>query len=174
MYNTERVSAFKSIYLKIVFIWHKSSFCYKCFYSNYILIYLLRHSNRGFKNSCLYFETFLKLDKKCTFIFDVLLGYTRSLAWLKIKKSNKKNCRLCVNIYVSIVFCIFSVSFKLADIYTRLTKRSPNKSHEAEGDVLMLITCAATLGEKFVRWANANAKGLCDIPSMVPGKKIGT
>ncbi|XP_018574679.1 three-prime repair exonuclease 1 isoform X2 [Anoplophora glabripennis] len=56
----------------------------------------------------------------------------------------------------------------------KMTKRSPIKEHQAEGDVLMLITCAATLGEKFVNWANVNAKNFCDIPSMAPGKKIGT
>lgn len=55
-----------------------------------------------------------------------------------------------------------------------MIKRSPVKEHQAEGDVSMLITCAATLGEKFVNWANVHAKNFCEVPSMVPGKKIGT
>nr|XP_023018586.1 three prime repair exonuclease 2-like [Leptinotarsa decemlineata] len=66
------------------------------------------------------------------------------------------------------------ISFKLCDVYTRLTNRPPENLHQAEGDVLMLITCAATLGDKFVDWANLNARKFCDIPAMVPGKKIGT
>ncbi|KAG5881768.1 hypothetical protein JTB14_005531 [Gonioctena quinquepunctata] len=61
----------------------------------------------------------------------------------------------------------FGVSFKLCDIYTRLTNRPPKNLHHAEGDVLMLITCAATLGDKFVDWANENAKNFSEIPPML-------
>ncbi|KAJ8924702.1 hypothetical protein NQ315_000853 [Exocentrus adspersus] len=68
----------------------------------------------------------------------------------------------------------FGVSFKLSDIYSRLIKRSPIKEHQAEGDVMMLIMCASTLGDNFLNWANANATKFCDIPLMVAEKKIGT
>ncbi|CAH1155732.1 unnamed protein product [Phaedon cochleariae] len=68
----------------------------------------------------------------------------------------------------------FDVSFKLGDVYSRLTKKSPQNVHQAEGDVLMLIMSAATMGDRFVDWANSNAKKFYDIPPMVPGKKIGT
>ncbi|KAJ8977889.1 hypothetical protein NQ317_010084 [Molorchus minor] len=67
-----------------------------------------------------------------------------------------------------------NISFRLGDVYTRLTKNRPTNEHRAEGDVLMLLTCAATLGDKFVDWSNSNAKNFCDIPPMVPGKKCGT
>lgn len=46
--------------------------------------------------------------------------------------------------------------------------------HRAEGDNILLMTCVATLGDKFVDWANQNAKSFCDVPSMTASKKIGT
>lgn len=68
----------------------------------------------------------------------------------------------------------FRISYKLGDVYSRLTKKNPIGSHQADADVQMLIMCAATLGDSFVDWCNQNAKKFCDIPSMVPGRKIGT
>lgn len=73
------------------------------------------------------------------------------------------------------VFSLYcSISFKLGDIYQRCTKKSPINAHNAESDVLMLMTCAATKGDKFVDWCNKNSKKFCDIPPMTPGKKLGT
>lgn len=66
------------------------------------------------------------------------------------------------------------MSFKLVDIYERLTNKTSKDAHQAESDVLMLITCAATLGDKFVDWANKHSTRFTDIPPMTPGKKIGT
>ncbi|XP_072397096.1 three-prime repair exonuclease 1 isoform X2 [Diabrotica undecimpunctata] len=74
----------------------------------------------------------------------------------------------------SIKILDFSVSYKLGDVFSRLTKKAPSNSHQADGDVQMLIMCAATLGDTFVDWCNQNAKKFSDIPAMVPGKKIGT
>ncbi|XP_072397095.1 uncharacterized protein [Diabrotica undecimpunctata] len=68
----------------------------------------------------------------------------------------------------------YGVSYKLGDVFSRLTKKAPSNSHQADGDVQMLIMCAATLGDTFVDWCNQNAKKFSDIPAMVPGKKIGT
>lgn len=68
----------------------------------------------------------------------------------------------------------FGPSYKLGDIFTRLTNKQPINSHQADGDVQMLIMCAATLGDRFVDWSNENSKRFCDVPAMVPGKKIGT
>ncbi|XP_050514633.1 uncharacterized protein LOC126889932 isoform X2 [Diabrotica virgifera virgifera] len=68
----------------------------------------------------------------------------------------------------------YGISYKLGDVFSRLTKKAPINSHQADGDVQMLIMCAATLGDSFVDWCNQNAKKFCDIPAMVPGKKIGT
>ncbi|XP_050295254.1 uncharacterized protein LOC126735342 [Anthonomus grandis grandis] len=67
----------------------------------------------------------------------------------------------------------FGVSFKLVDVYKRLTNQEPMEAHHAEGDVLMLALCAATLGDTFIEWANCNKKYFCDIPKMEPGKRIG-
>ncbi|KAL3284688.1 hypothetical protein HHI36_018837 [Cryptolaemus montrouzieri] len=64
-------------------------------------------------------------------------------------------------------------SFKLCDIYKRLTHKDPNNSHHAEADVDYLIHCAAFYGEKFVEWSNKNAKYLSSIPHMRPGIEIG-
>lgn len=47
-------------------------------------------------------------------------------------------------------------------------------AHNAEADVIMLMTCAATMSDKFVNWCNKNAKKFGDIPPMTPGRKIGT
>lgn len=63
---------------------------------------------------------------------------------------------------------------KLTDIYQRITNTTPKTAHQAEADVLMLITCAAALGDVFVNWANQNAKKFSDIPAMTPGRKLGT
>ncbi|XP_056648385.1 three-prime repair exonuclease 1 isoform X2 [Diorhabda sublineata] len=68
----------------------------------------------------------------------------------------------------------FSGGYKLGDVYSRLTKKEPIGAHQADADAQMLIMCAATLGDTFVDWCNQNAKKLCDIPTMVPGRKIGT
>ncbi|RZB73485.1 three-prime repair exonuclease 1, partial [Asbolus verrucosus] len=65
-------------------------------------------------------------------------------------------------------------SYKLQDLFTRLTSKQPLKTHEAEGDVVMLITCAAVFGEKFVAYANGNSMKFSDVPPMKPGKRIGT
>lgn len=46
--------------------------------------------------------------------------------------------------------------------------------HKAEGDVTMLLECAATMGDQFVDWANQNAKHFSEIPAMIPGKSIST
>ncbi|KRT84645.1 hypothetical protein AMK59_554, partial [Oryctes borbonicus] len=64
-------------------------------------------------------------------------------------------------------------SYKLIDVYKRLTSKVNANSHLADQDVNMLIECAATLGQDFVDWANANAKKLSDIPKMKPGVKLG-
>lgn len=64
-------------------------------------------------------------------------------------------------------------SFTLSNLYQRLTTKSPVDAHHAEGDVNMLIECAAKVGQPFVDWCNLNAKRFCDIPMMVPGKAIG-
>ncbi|KAK9886836.1 hypothetical protein WA026_018486 [Henosepilachna vigintioctopunctata] len=64
-------------------------------------------------------------------------------------------------------------SFKLCDIYKRLTCKDPVHSHHAEGDVDCLIHCAAAYGDDFVEWANKNAKFFSTIPAMRPGVKIG-
>lgn len=63
-------------------------------------------------------------------------------------------------------------SFKLGDIYTRYTSKQASNAHNAEGDVNMLIMCAATLGDEFVDWANRNAKKFLDIPIMTPGMRL--
>ncbi|KYB28263.1 Three prime repair exonuclease 2-like Protein [Tribolium castaneum] len=65
------------------------------------------------------------------------------------------------------------VSYKLEDVYKRLTSKEPISAHEAEGDVTMLVTCAAVYGEKFVKYANDNSKRLSEIPAMTPGRRIG-
>ncbi|XP_022900002.1 uncharacterized protein [Onthophagus taurus] len=66
------------------------------------------------------------------------------------------------------------ISFKLVDIYERLTNKSSQNAHRAEDDCNMLIECAATLGQEFVDYANENAKKFCDIPMMTIGKQLGT
>ncbi|VEN45237.1 unnamed protein product [Callosobruchus maculatus] len=68
----------------------------------------------------------------------------------------------------------FGESFKLSDVYTRLTNKQPENQHHAEADVQMLIECAAILGDKFVDWANRNARKFSDVPAMSSGKRIGT
>ncbi|XP_045463127.1 uncharacterized protein LOC123672855 [Harmonia axyridis] len=65
------------------------------------------------------------------------------------------------------------ISYKLEDIYKRLTSNEPENSHHAEGDVKCLIHCAAKYGDVFIKWANDNAKLFKDIPPMRPGTKIG-
>ncbi|GJQ76897.1 hypothetical protein Trydic_g15099 [Trypoxylus dichotomus] len=64
-------------------------------------------------------------------------------------------------------------SYKLVDVYKRLTSKENENCHLADQDVNMMIECAATLGQNFVDWANANAKKLSDIPRMRPGVKLG-
>nr|CAH7728705.1 unnamed protein product [Callosobruchus chinensis] len=68
----------------------------------------------------------------------------------------------------------FGASFKLSDVYTRLTNKQPETQHHAEADVQMLIECAAVLGDEFVDWANKNARKFSDVPAMSSGKRIGT
>nr|AEE62817.1 unknown [Dendroctonus ponderosae] len=68
----------------------------------------------------------------------------------------------------------FRVSYKLGDVYQRLTNKEPENAHQAENDVIMLALSAATLGERFVNWANEHSRMFVDIPMMVPGKRIGT
>ncbi|XP_044252348.1 uncharacterized protein LOC123003584 [Tribolium madens] len=65
-------------------------------------------------------------------------------------------------------------SYKLEDVYRRLTSKEPLRSHEAEGDVVMLVTCAAVYGEKFTKFANEKSVKLTEIPVMKPGTKIGS
>ncbi|KAK9886837.1 hypothetical protein WA026_018487 [Henosepilachna vigintioctopunctata] len=65
------------------------------------------------------------------------------------------------------------ISFKLGEIYKRLTSKIPLDSHQAEADVEYLIQCASVYGKYFVDWANDNAKLFSTIPEMKPGKKIG-
>ncbi|GLV42790.1 uncharacterized protein CBL_03530 [Carabus blaptoides fortunei] len=64
-------------------------------------------------------------------------------------------------------------SFKLGDVYERLTQNKPINAHHAEADVQMLLQCAVHLGETFTLWANENAIIFNQIPKMEPGKKIG-
>lgn len=79
--------------------------------------------------------------------------------------------RNCINIpWTKVYFDCFS--FKLGDIYTRYTSKQASNAHNAEGDVNMLIMCAATLGDEFVDWANRNAKKFLDIPIMTPGMRL--
>jgi len=67
------------------------------------------------------------------------------------------------------------LSFKLVDVYQRITNNSEvSAAHRAEGDVHMLLMCAATLGDRFITWANQNTRQFCDIPAMMPGKRIGS
>jgi three prime repair exonuclease-1 len=65
-------------------------------------------------------------------------------------------------------------SYKLQDVYSRVTCKEALNAHEAEGDVVMLITCAAVYGERFVAYANEKSKKFSDMPMMKPGRKIGT
>lgn len=65
-------------------------------------------------------------------------------------------------------------SYKLGDVYRRLTSKEPENAHEAEQDVNMLALSAATLGDRFISWANKHSRLFVDIPMMVPGKRIGT
>jgi hypothetical protein len=65
-------------------------------------------------------------------------------------------------------------SYKLQDVYSRVTCKEALNAHEAEGDVVMLITCAAVYGERFVAYANEKSKKFSEMPMMKPGKKIGT
>lgn len=58
------------------------------------------------------------------------------------------------------------VSFCLADVFRRITKKEPVDQHRAECDVDMLIQCASTLGEEFVGWANKNSKKFLEIPAL--------
>jgi len=66
------------------------------------------------------------------------------------------------------------LSFKLVDVFERLTNQKAGSAHQAEADVIMLVVCAATLGEKFINWADENSKKFSDIPQMDPMRKIGT
>lgn len=66
----------------------------------------------------------------------------------------------------------YRISFKLIEVYARLTKKEAVDAHRAESDVLMLIECAATLGTRFTDWANFNAKKFSEIPILTPGKKL--
>ncbi|ENN76024.1 uncharacterized protein LOC109538902 [Dendroctonus ponderosae] len=68
----------------------------------------------------------------------------------------------------------FGVSYKLEDVYQRLTNKVAENAHQAEKDVIMLALSAASLGERFVNWANEHSRMFVDIPMMVPGKRIGT
>ncbi|KAK4876720.1 hypothetical protein RN001_009226 [Aquatica leii] len=65
-------------------------------------------------------------------------------------------------------------SFTLSNLYNHLTKKTLINAHRAESDVLMLMECAATLGQEFVDWCNSNAQKFSDVPMMMPGRKIGT
>ncbi|CAG9855933.1 unnamed protein product [Phyllotreta striolata] len=67
---------------------------------------------------------------------------------------------------------LFSEKYKLGDVFTRLTNEEPVNSHQAEGDVVMLIKCAATLGEKFINWANTKATKFSDIDPLTAGISI--
>nr|XP_023020504.1 three-prime repair exonuclease 1-like [Leptinotarsa decemlineata] len=49
-------------------------------------------------------------------------------------------------------------SFKLPDVYYRLTNQTPEHLIRAEDDVLRLIRCAAVSGKNFVKWAHLKAK----------------
>ncbi|XP_025837013.1 uncharacterized protein LOC108735513 [Agrilus planipennis] len=66
------------------------------------------------------------------------------------------------------------VSFKLEDVFQRITGQPVSNSHTAECDVDSLIRIAATFGERFTCWANFNCRKFSDIPAMTPGKRIGT
>lgn len=66
----------------------------------------------------------------------------------------------------------YGISFKLVDVYERLTKCKAEGAHMADNDVMMLLMCAATLGDRFVSWANQNARKFNEISPMTPGKKI--
>ncbi|XP_066249971.1 three prime repair exonuclease 2 [Euwallacea similis] len=67
----------------------------------------------------------------------------------------------------------FDTSFKLVDVFERLTKQKAIGAHQAENDVNMLMMCAATLGEQFTTWADRNKRKFSDIPEMKPGRVIG-
>jgi hypothetical protein len=58
-------------------------------------------------------------------------------------------------------------------VYSRVTCKEALNAHEAEGDVVMLITCAAVYGERFVAYANEKSKKFSEMPMMKPGKKSG-
>lgn len=59
-------------------------------------------------------------------------------------------------------------NFKLISIYERLLQRPAENAHQAEADVKMMLDCAVFLGEKFVDWANNNAKLFTEIEKMQP------
>ncbi|KAI4471721.1 three prime repair exonuclease 1 2 [Holotrichia oblita] len=65
-------------------------------------------------------------------------------------------------------------SYKLIDVYKRMTNKENDNAHFASADVDMLIHCAATLGQDFVAWANTHAKKLSEVPMMKPGVKLGS
>lgn len=52
--------------------------------------------------------------------------------------------------------------------------KEASEAHKAEGDVNMLIACAAKYGQDFVDWANTKAKPFNEIPLMHIGRKLGT
>ncbi|XP_059061280.1 three-prime repair exonuclease 1-like [Achroia grisella] len=65
------------------------------------------------------------------------------------------------------------ISYKLADVYEREFKESPNDLHSAEGDCLTGLKVAVAKSDKFVQWTEKNCVLFSNINPMTPGVRIG-
>ncbi|EFA01254.1 three prime repair exonuclease 2 [Tribolium castaneum] len=59
-------------------------------------------------------------------------------------------------------------SYNLGHVFKRRLSKRPLNAHGAEGDVNMLLACAADYGQKFVKFANGNSTKFSQMPIMKP------
>ncbi|KAF7270629.1 hypothetical protein GWI33_016425 [Rhynchophorus ferrugineus] len=81
---------------------------------------------------------------------------------VNLKRNKQFQCRRKLNF-----------SLKLEDIYQRITKKTAANAHNADYDNSMTLVCVASLGDKFIEWANKNAKRFQEVIPMTPGRKLG-
>lgn len=66
------------------------------------------------------------------------------------------------------------VSYKLKDIYERLTGKSPVDAHHAEYDSMMLLECCVKTAEEFIEWTQNHSVPFNNVPKMEAGKSFSS
>ncbi|KAH9640150.1 hypothetical protein HF086_018392 [Spodoptera exigua] len=66
-------------------------------------------------------------------------------------------------------------SYKLKDIYERVTNRPASEAHRAENDCLMAMEISITIGQKFVEYMDdkKNQSKFSEVKAMTPGVRLG-